>query len=37
MFLDLHRLSSRAIKSLIVMSNLCEINELLHNFFEEYL
>ena len=34
---DLHRLSSRASKSLITMSNLHEINELLHRFFEEYL
>ena len=37
MFFDLHRLSLRAIKSLIIMSNLCEINELLHKFFEENL
>ena len=33
----MHRLSSRAFKSLIIMSNLCKINELLHMFFEEYL
>ena len=34
---DLYRLSSRALKSLIITSNLREINELLHRFFEEYL
>ena len=37
MFFDLHQLSLRAIKSLIIMSNLREINELLHKFFEENL
>ena len=37
MFFDLHWLSLRAIKSLIVMNNLREINELLHKFFEENL
>ena len=37
MFFDLRRFSLRAIKSLIIMSNLCEINELLHKFFEENL
>ena len=34
---DLHRLSSRALKSIIIMSNLCEINESLQRIFEEYL
>ena len=34
---DLHQLSSRGYKSLAIMSNLHEINELLHRFFKEYL
>ena len=33
----MHRLSLRALKSLIIMSNQLETNEISHRFFEEYL